>query len=231
MSKRVIVISLGGSLIIPEQIDLDFLNEFKRVILKNSEQCKFVVVCGGGKTARNYINGLENENLKNKEFFQSQLGISTTRLNARFLTYFFGRDANQGIPHDMKEIENLLLKHDIVFCGALRYSPNQTSDSTTAKLCNYFKSPFINLSDVQGLYDKNPKVYKKAKYIPEITHKNFLKMAKAQGFHPGQHFILDYKAAKIIKEHNIPAYLIGKDMDNLDRLLSFRHFAGSVIED
>jgi len=33
--KKVIVISLGGSLIVPDEIDVSFLKDFKKVILKN----------------------------------------------------------------------------------------------------------------------------------------------------------------------------------------------------
>lgn len=232
MEKRpVIVISLGGSLIIPHEINISFLKDFRKIIVKNTDKYKFVIVCGGGKTARNYINGLKDENIKNKDFLQSNLGIAATRLNARFLTYFFGTDANQGIPHDMREIQNLLRVHDIVFCGALRYSPNQTSDSTTAKLANYFSSPFINLTDVAGLYDKNPKLHKNAKYITEINHRQFLKMANKIKFHPGQNFIIDQKAAKLLKEHNITTFLLGNDMPNLDKMLNGKHFIGSIIKD
>ena len=104
--KKAIVISLGGSLIIPNKINIEFLNNFKKLLLKNKRKHKFVVVCGGGSTARIYIKGLENEKTKKKQYFQGLLGISTTRLNARFMTYFFGEDAYQGIPHDMKQIKN-----------------------------------------------------------------------------------------------------------------------------
>ncbi len=90
MKKRVIVISLGGSLIIPNKIDVEFLNNFKKVLLKNKRKYKFVIVCGGGSTARTYIKGLEQQKTKKKQYFQGLLGISTTRLNARFMTYFFG---------------------------------------------------------------------------------------------------------------------------------------------
>ena len=229
MAKKIVVISLGGSIIIPDKINLNVLKEFRRIILKNKKKYKFIIVCGGGKTARNYITGLENEQLKQKEFFQCLLGISATRLNARFMTYFFGRDANQGMPHDMKDIENLLRLHDIVFCGALRYAKNETSDSVAAKLARHFNTDFINLTDIAGLYDKNPKRYKNALFIPEISHKEFYKIAKNLKFKPGQHFVLDAKAAKIIKKYKITTYLLGPEMKNLDNLLNQRHFTGTVI--
>ena len=227
--KKVIVLSLGGSLIIPDKIDSKFLNEFKKTLLKNKRKYKFVVVCGGGNTARNYIRGLENEKSRKKNFFQGLLGISTTRLNARFMTYFFGNDANKGIPHDMKEVKNSLRKNPVVFCGALRYAKNETSDGTSAKLANYFNCDFINLTNIKGLYDKNPKEHKNTKFIPEISWKSFFKMANKTKFKPGQHFVLDQSASKIILKNKIPTYIIGKDMKQLQRLLDCENFVGTKI--
>jgi len=227
--KKVIVISLGGSLIVPKDIDIKFLRKFKDVLLKNKRKYKFVVVCGGGSIARTYINALEKEKIKKKHYFQGLLGISTTRANARFLTYFFGKDANKGIPQDMKDVENLLKKSEIVFCGALGYYQKETSDGTSAKLSNYFKSVFINLTDVDGLYDKDPKRFKSAKFIPGISHKEFLKIANKIRYQPGQHFVLDQKAAKIIKKYNITTYILGPNPDNLDNLLNKMHFVGTRI--
>jgi uridylate kinase len=225
MVKKVIIISLGGSLIIPKEVDIKFLEKFREIIYDNTEKYRFVVVCGGGNTARNYINALE----KNKKHLQSKIGIASTRLNARFLTYFFERDCNKGLPKDMKDIENLLKKHDIVFCGALRYAENQTSDSTSAKLARHFNALFINLTNVAGLYNKDPKKNKSAKFIREISHKDFLTMANKIKFHPGQHFVLDQKAAKIIKKYNLTTYILGPDLKNLNNLLNNKHFIGTVV--
>ena len=230
--KKPIIISLGGSLIIPKKINIDFLEQFKKVILKNSRKYKFVIVCGGGSTARNYIQGLENQPIKpSKKFLaQSQLGISATRINARFLISLFNNKSNQEIPQDMKEIKNLLKRHNIVFCGALRFAPNQTSDSTSAKLAHYFNTDFINLTDVKGLYNKNPKTHRSAKFIPEITHNDFYKIVNRIKFKPGQNFVLDQTATKVIKKYNIKTYILGDDLKHLDNLLNKRHFVGSVIE-
>jgi len=222
--KKIAVISLGGSLIVPNKIDIQFLEEFKEVLLKNVKKYKFVIVCGGGSIARTYIKALEG-----KENFQGFLGIAVTRINARFMTYFFGRDANKGIPHDMKDIEHLLKLYDIVFCGALRYAKKETSDATAAKIAHHFHTGFINLTNVHGLHEKDPKKYPSAKFIPEISHKDFLTMAKKIKYKPGQHFILDQKAAKIIKKYNITTYILGHYLKNLDSLLNKKHFIGTII--
>jgi len=230
MAKKVIVISLGGSLIVPNKINTKFLEEFRKIILKNKKKYRFIVVCGGGNPARTYINGLDDQNILKKQYLQSLLGISTTRLNARFMTYFFGKDANQGIPHEIKEVHQSIQKNNIVFCGALRYDKNQTSDTVAATLARSFNSEFINLTNVKGLYEKDPKRFRSAKFISEVSHKNFYKMAKKIPYKPGQHFVLDQKAAKIIKKYRIKTYILGDDMKQLDNLLNEKHFIGTIID-
>ena len=223
------VLSLGGSLIIPNDIDVSFLEKFKKTILRNTKRYKFVIVCGGGSVARKYISGLENESLSKKKFHQGLLGIASTRLNARFMTYFFGNDANKGIPHDMKEIKNMLKIYDVVFCGALRYAENETSDATSAKLSNFFGTDFINLTNVTGLYTKNPLKHKDAKFIPATDWSTFHKMANKEKFHPGQHFVIDQTASKIIMEKKIKTYILGQDLTQLENVLNGKKFKGTLI--
>jgi len=225
--KKVIVISLGGSLIVPDEIDVSFLKDFKKVILKNIGKHKFIVVCGGGSVARKYINGLDKIGVSKK--FQSYAGISATRMNARFMNYFFGFDSEKGIPHKMRTLKKYLRKQDVVFCGALEYKPNQTSDSTSAEIAKKFNSIFINLTNVKGLHDKNPKKFKDAKFIPEISWKEFDKLANKTKFKPGQHFVLDQTASKIILENKIPTYILGKNMKHLGNLLNEKKFVGTKI--
>ena len=106
MEKKTLVLSLGGSLIIPNEVNSSFLKNFRELIKENTKKYKFVIVCGGGSVARKYIAGLADDNKSN--YLQSLIGISVTRLNARFMSYFFGKDPEKGIAHDMKTIKNLL---------------------------------------------------------------------------------------------------------------------------
>ena len=143
------------------------MREFKRVINKNKSKYKFIIVCGGGTTARKYISALRERNLNEK--FQDFVGISATRMNARFMSYIFGFNPESGIPHKLKEIENLIKKQEIILCGALEYRPHETSDSTAVEIARHFHTDFINLTNVNGLHDKNPQKYKNAKFIPRIS--------------------------------------------------------------
>lgn len=228
MKKKVIVLSLGGSLIIPDDVNLGFLKKFKRTVLRNTKNHKFVIVCGGGGIARKYINALRKEKVDEK--LQSFSGIGATRMNARFMNYFFSKDPEYGIPHTIKTLERYTRKHDIVFCGALEYKPDQTSDSTAAEIAKHFMTTFINLTNVSGLYNKNPLEHKDAKMIPRISWKEFNKMANKSRYKPGQHFVLDQTAAKIIMRARIPTYILGKDLKQLEAVLRNKDFRGTLIQ-
>lgn len=228
MKKKVIVFSLGGSLIVPDNVDTKYLREFKKVILKNTKKYKFIIVCGGGSTARKYIDALKKFNINPR--FQSLSGISATRINARFMTYLFNIDPIKGIPHKIRTIKKYLRRQDIVFCGALEYSPHQTSDGTAAGIAEHYNTEFINITNIPGLYDKNPKQYKNARFIPKISWKEFNKMASRIKFKPGQHFVLDQSASKLILHHKIPTYIMGKNLKQLDNLLNNKKFKGTIIQ-
>lgn len=227
MKKRVIIISLGGSQIIPNDVNLPYLKEFKKILLKNTKKFKFIVVCGGGSVARKYISALKAAGINEK--MQSYSGISATRMNARFMNYLFNIDPSHGIPHTTSTLKKYTQKHDIIFCGALEYKPNQTSDSTAAEIAKIFKSDFINITNIKGLYTANPKKVKNAKFIPDITWKEFDKMANKSKFQPGQHFVLDQTASKVILKNKITTYILG-DLKELDNLLNNKKFKGTIIQ-
>lgn len=227
MKKKVIVISLGGSQIIPDNVGYSYLNNFKKVILKHKKDYNFIIVCGGGSLARKYILAIEREG--ESEYFQSLSGISATRANARFVSYFFGMDAKRGVPKTKRTVKKYLNQQGIVFCGALEYIPEQTSDSVGAELAEYFKGEFVNLTNVAGLYSSDPNKNKNAKLISKITWENFNTIAEKTKYSPGQHFVLDQRASELILKHKINAYILGK-ISEFDKFLSKKKFIGTTIE-
>ena len=50
-------------------------------------------------------------------------------------------------------------------------------------------------------------------------------------YKPGQHFVLDQSAARIIKKYNIKTTILnGKNLKNLENFLNSKEFIGTVIE-
>ena len=224
--EKVWVISLGGSRIVPDEVDEKFLIKFKKLIDSHPSH-KFVAVTGGGSTARRYISALRKLGKTTKS--QSVSGIAITRLHAEFMARFFGKSANEVIPRSMKDVKNLLRKNQIVFCGALRYRKGNTSDGTSAKISAYLDCPFINLTNVKGLYTSDPGKDKGAKFIREITWKDFEEITGKMKFKAGQHFVLDQSAAKVILRERISTYIVGS-LTAIDKILKGkRDFGGTLI--
>ncbi|MAG24600.1 UMP kinase [Candidatus Pacearchaeota archaeon] len=226
--KKTIVLSLGGSLIVPDKINHLFLDKFKKTLEKHFKTHKFVVVCGGGTIARKYISALREEGKSEKEL--SLAGIRATRMNAKFMMQFFGKQANDTLPLNMEEVKSALPKNSVVFCGALRYAKKSTSDETGAKLARLLDTDFINITNVPGLFTDNPKENKKAKFIPKQSWSAFAKRANKIKYKAGQHFVLDQQAANLIKKHKIKTYIIGQNLTNLDNLLKDKKFKGTTIQ-
>jgi len=224
-NKKVWVISLGGSRIVPDDVDDDFIVRFKELIDKH-RKIKFVVVCGGGRTARRYIGALRK--LGRGVRVQSLEGIAVTRLHAGFLARFFGREANEDVPLNMKRVAGLLKKNRVVFCGALRYKDKNTSDGTAARLASFLKCSFINLTNVAGLYSSDPKRNKKARLISKISWDDFYLKAKKLKFEAGQHFVLDQAAARVIRDEKVVSYIVGS-LGAVGNILKGKGFVGTRV--
>lgn len=220
------VISVGGSAIIPNEIDVKFLRQLRDAVNRLKRNYKLVIVCGGGRTARKYIDVLRKDGVS--ESLSCLAGITSTKLNATLLSLFLR--AGIIIPDSIKEVRSLLRKQNVVVCGALGFQPNMTSDGDAAQIAVALKAKaFINLTDVDGLYTKDPKKHKDAKFITDISRNDFWKIASSIKFTAGQHFVLDQSAAEILRKKPIRTVIV-KGVDNVENVILGRPFTGTVIE-
>jgi len=221
-----VVISLGGSVIVPKEVDYKYLKDFSKLVKKFSKKNKFVVLTGGGNTARKYIELLVK--LKAGEKAYSIVGIAATRINARLVSGVF--DMSYEIPESLEGVKKALNKRNLVICGALGMQKDMTSDGNAAEVAEMIKADFfVNITNVDGLYDKNPKQYKSAKFIPSINFEDFMKIVNKIKFKAGQHFVLDQSAAKIIYRGKIKTYIINRNLNNLKKVLKGKNFRGTSI--
>lgn len=222
-----LVISLGGSLILQEPMNVRFLEQFRTTLRRFYNRYQFIVVCGGGSVARQYMQALKA--IHRSTYEQSFAGIHATRTNAQFLMQFFGKEANESLPLNMRKVRDHLRKNNVVICGALRYIHESTSDSTAARLAVYFQSKFVNMTDTAGLYTADPRTYHDARIIREISWRAFEQLALKNPYVPGQHFILDQKAAVLIRSYHTPTFIIGPDVRQLTNILKGKNFKGTLI--
>lgn len=221
------VISLGGSLIAPNEIDFKYLKQFRQVILKSIKKGNnFVIVCGGGRTARKYRDALKNI-VKSTNENKDLIGICATRLNATLVKLMFKDKAYSEIIKDPEEGIGKV-KQKIIVAGG--WKPGWSTDYVAVKLAQKFRiKNIINLTDVDYVYDKDPNKFKNAKPLAQVSWKEFKKLIGGR-WKPGLHTPFDPMASKLAEQLKYSVVIInGKRLNNLDVHLQSRKFIGTVI--
>lgn len=221
-----VAISLGGSLIVPSDIDVEFLKKFRKLILKFIKKKKFIIICGGGKTCRKYqkaaakITKLTDEDL-------DWLGIHATRLNAHLLRTIFRQYA---FPRIIKNPnEKIKLNRQLLIAAG--HEPGSSTDYDAVILARNFKvKTLINLTNTNYVYDKDPNKFKGAKIIKRITWKSYRKIS-GDKWDPGLNVPFDPVAAKEAEKIKLKVMIMnGRNIKNLENFLNGRNFKGTVIE-
>jgi uridylate kinase len=224
--EKIYVISLGGSLVVPNEINIKFLRLFKNIIEKKiKENKKFIIIVGGGKTARNYQNAakaltkVSNEDL-------DWLGIHATRINAHLLLTIFRKYAYFRIIKNPKEKINF--KEKILIAGG--WKPGFSTDYDAVLLAKTYNSDtIINLTNVDYVYDKDPNKFKSAKPFKEISWKDYLKLIE-QKWIPGMSAPFDPIASKLAQKFKFKVIILnGRKLKNLENYLANKNFQGTII--
>lgn len=224
--KKTIILSLGGSLIAPDKIDINFLKNFKKTIEKFlKKNYKFVIVCGGGAIARKFQKAASKQkNITSKEL--DWLGIDATIINANFVKQIFGNLAeNKIIQNPTKKINS---NKKIILAGG--WKPGWSTDYDAVLLAKNLKSGIvINMSNIDFVYNKDPKKHKDAKKIKNICWKHFRKMVGSK-WKAGLNAPFDPIASKEAENLKLKVYVIGKNLKNFENLLNDKKFRGTIIE-
>lgn len=226
--SKPIVISLGGSLVIPNGgMDTKFLSDFNHFIReKIAENWRFFIVVGGGATARHYIEEAKNIVGNITDWDLDYLGIHATRLNAHLIRTIFQDVAYPRIVANYdKRIENL--RQPLVVAAG--WKPGFSTDYCAVILGrDYNANTIINMSNISQVYDKDPKKFPDAQPLHKITWDDFSKLV-GNKWNPGSNLPFDPMATKLSKDLGITVYVVGKGLDNLDKILEGRDFLGTVI--
>ncbi len=228
--EKTIIISLGGSLIVPNEIDCEFVRNFKQTLASYIEKgYKFIIITGGGKTARKYIEACVDVSEVSDDD-KDWLGIHATRMNAHFIRTVFRDFAHPRInanPHDLEDFYNF--KEPVLVASGWR--PGFSTDYDAVILAKYMDiDKIVNLSNIDFVYDKDPKKFPDAQKIEEISWADFRKIV-GDKWDPGMNAPFDPIASKIAQEENIEvAIMNGKDLENLKNYIDGNKFKGTTIK-
>jgi uridylate kinase len=221
-----IIISLGGSLIVPGEIDINFLKDFKALILSHVAQGKkFVIITGGGKICRKYQEAAKTLSSPSNEDLD-WIGIASLKLNAELLRVVFGEYAHDKVISNLSTSFNF--ERPIIIGSA--YEPGQSTDWDAvlgAKTVGAKK--IINLSNIDYAYDKDPNKYPDAKKIESISWPEYRALIPKE-WNPGLSTPFDPIASEMAEKEGMEvAILNGKNISNLEKCLNGESFVGTRI--
>lgn len=222
------IISLGGSLIVPGAIDISFLKAFRDLISSYTEKgMSFIIVTGGGKTARVYQEALAQiETTTSSDL--DWVGIGALRLNAMLVSKIFGALAHEEVintgPDGLVDI-----KKPIVVCGAEK--PGSSTDFVAVRFAlKVGAKRIINLSNIDHAYDSDPRTNPDAKRLDTVSWAEYRSYIPSE-WKPGLSTPFDPVASKAAEEAAIEvAIMNGANLTNLKNYLDGNAFIGTTIK-
>jgi uridylate kinase len=229
--KETFVLSLGGSLVVPDGgIDTEFLIAFNKFIRKqiSEKNRRFFLVVGGGTTTRNYQKAaqvVKGTEIDNDDL--DWLGIHVTRLNAHMIRVIFRDIAH---THVIKHYE-IIRKVDEPVVVAAGWKPGWSTDYCAITLCqDYGIKSAINMTNVDQVFDKDPKKFPDAKPMIKMAWKEYCDMAGDKWI-PGMNLPFDPIASKLAMDLGVTVRILnGRNLDNLALALDGKSFKGTTIK-
>jgi len=190
-----VVIKLTGRLFSYDNISL--LKEYSRLIVDRFlHGFKFAIVCGGGPIARSYISMARGLGLG--EGWYDRLGIEVSRVNALILNALLGDVAYNTIPRSVDEFLMAWSSGKVVTLGGLQ--PGQSTNAVAAVIAELIRANLlINASDVDGIYDRDPKKDPNARLLPRVTVGELRTILSNQSVRAGGYELLDPLALLVIE--------------------------------
>ena len=226
-----VVLSLGGSLIVDERgVNVAYLKKFIALIKREVQHGKkFLIVCGGGATARVYDRAAAALNPRVPELDLHWVGIYGCHINEELLRVSFGKLAEVHDASERAHPSRLKFRRPVVI-GRVG-TPGISSDGGTIEWAHAVRAKTVyNLTNVDGVYDRDPHKHKGAKHIPKLTWKQFSKQFGTGRWKPNAHAPFAPVAGQMAERWGISAVIIdGADLNNLKRALDGKPFRGTTL--
>jgi uridylate kinase len=221
------VVKLGGALFRRDP-DVTALKEMGKVLGGFvGEGNQLVLVAGGGENARTYISAARK--LGAEESTCDLLGIQITRANAELMRLAIGSAASSKIPTTLGDLPHLVGSGKTVVMGGLQ--PGQSTSAVAALAAEITRSEIlVNGTDVEGVYDEDPKKNPKAKLIRSVHVDKLLTWAMGGEVFAGRYELLDPLAIKILQRAKIPTRFVSlEDPTNIIAALRGKDIGTRVV--
>lgn len=222
-----VVISLGGSILIPNEADDGYLAQLAKLMGDLSLSRRIFAVTGGGRVSRFYI--AMGRSLGARERRLDELGIEVTRMNARLLAIALGTRANPEPARTYTEAARLARRHSVVLMGGT--APGWTTDRVAASLARTVDAArLVNATSVDGVYSADPKKEPGARRFDRMTYADLIALMGEGHRAAGPTIVFDPVAARVIARAGIPLLVVhGRDLAALRNAIVGAPFHGTTV--
>lgn len=215
------ILKVGGSLLFNElgEVNVQLINQYIRII-KEYKKVKGIII-GGGTIARKYINAAKFLNAN--ESMKDLLGIDISRVNSRLFIIGLGDIA---YPIPVKTLEEVMIANSMGKVAVLGgFIPGQSTTTVALEVAEAMNAEnILILTDVDGIFNKNPKKYHDAKKYEKISidelEQLILTMGDDNQAAAGEYRIFDALSIQIFKRGNFSIKLInGRKIEDCEQIL------------
>ncbi len=215
--RDVKVLSLGGSLIAPDGVDVTFLRDFRSAILSYLEQDagrRLILVCGGGRVCRDYQRAYRDTVPGGTHDAEDWIGIAATRVNAELVRQIFALHCPDPVVLDPTAV-NLFTGRILV--GGVVLAARSPAGTV------------LNLSNIDHVYTADPRKDPAARPIDRIRWNELLALV-GEEWKPGLNVPFDPVAAKRASSAGLTCIVAaGRDVANTLAILTGKAYTGTTI--
>ncbi len=227
MAKETVVVSIGGSILIPGENDSVFIGRLAEMLRRVSSRVEVCVVCGGGKIARYYTE--TGRELGGSEYDLDMLGIGCTRLNAGLLALSLGDMSSKDIPVTVDQAVKAFAPGRIVCMGGTE--PGHTTDAVAAMLARELGARrVVNATSVDAVYSADPRKDPDAVRYTDLKIADLEKLVYSD-HGAGKSSVFDPLGVQIAKAEKIDIMMVdGRNLAELEKAIAGDRFDGTYVD-
>lgn len=214
-----LVIKIGGSLSIDEHGPrMEYFKKLLPVLKKIDKNNQLILSIGGGKFIRKYYDSIKEFGLSDEEM--EWIAVDILHVNVQFLSFLMKKKPIFSLDELNEKCSGVI--------GGIK--PGRSTDANAAFAAKTIKADFfIKLTDVDGIYDKDPKKFSNAKKLDKVSFNELKNYAK--GGKPGKYGVLDKLAVDIITKNKIKTVIMnGNNPEDILMVLKGKK-VGTLISD
>lgn len=227
-----VVLSVGGSIVAPDGVDVEFVTEFAALVADYvssawDDGLAMVLVVGGGGPARAWqraYRAITGDAARPDA--GDWIGIMATRLNAELVRHALAPDCQDPVVYDPTgpiEVTGKILV-------AAGWKPGWSTDYDAVLLAErYGADTVINLSNIAKVYTADPQTDPDARPLDAVTWEEFRAIVGDE-WTPGKNVPFDPVATRKAAELGLRVVAAaGRDIANTRAILNGGQFEGTVI--